>query len=436
MNAILLVAMREFRQVAKTRAFLIMLVGLPLVLALTIMGSRYFSAPANNAYMVYDAGGGATAAALDRRIDQDTRRPDGTPLLLRAQLPAQTVTDRGAEAFGASIAPLLKENVQTELGRRQLIAAIYIPREFGNAPVRVWGSGAPNTQLMAALRSSLTQIVQRKAMTAMGLGPEAAARVQALRAPIVMMQPPAGGTASGAVIRSAAPLALVYLLLMAVMMSGSMMLQGVVEERSNKLLESILACIRPDQLMKGKLFGLAAIGLVLVAVWLGVALLAAYSVQGPLGDFLRPAVAALNQPWMIAALLFYFIAGYLVVSLIFLAIGSVSNSMQDAQGFLMPLIWALMIPIILMMTAVLRDPGGLLPRILSWIPFYTPFAMMARLGGGVPIWEVIASGVLLAAFLALEFALIGRIFEANILSTGQPPKWNAIVKMFLKKPAG
>jgi ABC-2 type transport system permease protein len=211
------------------------------------------------------------------------------------------------------------------------------------------------------------------------------------------------------------------------------MVQGVLEERSNKLLESILACIRPDQLMKGKLFGLAAIGLLLIAVWVGLALLAAYSITGPVGDFLRPAVAALNQPWMIAAILFYFIAGYLVVSLIFLGIGSVSNSPQDAQSLLMPLIWALMIPIVLMMTAVLRDPGSFLPRLLSWIPIYTPFAMLARLGSGVQAWEVLGSGALLFAFLALEFSLIGRIFESNILSTGQPPTWNAIARMVLRK---
>jgi ABC-2 type transport system permease protein len=70
---------------------------------------------------------------------------------------------------------------------------------------------------------------------------------------------------------------------------------------------------------------------------------------------------------------------------------------------------------------------------LSWIPIYTPFAMLARLGSGVQAWEVLGSGALLFAFLALEFSLIGRIFESNILSTGQPPTWNAIARMVLRK---
>lgn len=435
MKAILLVALREFRQAAKTRGFRILLVGLPLVFALWAMGVRYFAPPGESAYLVYDAGSGAVARAIDRRIDLDTSRPGGAPNFLRAEIPSGTATDKGADAFGASVAPLLKGNVQTRIGARQLVAAIYIPATYGNAgtPVRIWTSGAPNTQLMAAFRAGLTEILQLKALIAGGTSPQTARRAQALRAPIVVTQPAVGSGRADVIIRSAAPLAAMYLLLMVSLVSGSMMLQGVLEERSNRLLESILACIRPDQLMKGKLFGLAAVGLLLIAVWVGLALVAAYAITGPVGDFLRPAVAALNQPWMIAALLFYFIAGYLAVSLIFLAIGSVSNSPQDAQALLMPLIWALTIPIIFMMTAVLRDPDGLFPRVMSWIPIYTPFAMLARLGSGVQAWEVARSGLLLAAFLALEFSLIGRIFESNILSTGQPPTWVAVAKMIRRK---
>lgn len=435
MKVILLVALREFRQAAKTRGFRVLLVGLPLVFALWVMGSRYFASPGNSAYMVYDAGNGAVAGAIDRRIDQDTRRPGGAPNFLRAEIPPGTVTDKGAEAFGTSVAPLLKGNVQTKLGPLQLVAAIYIPANCRDAgmPVRIWTNGAPNTQLMGAVRSGVNQIVQLRALVEGGMTPQTALRVQTLRAPVIVARPSAGSGRADVVIRSAAPLAAMYLLLMVSIVSGSMMLQGVLEERSNRLLESILACIRPDQLMKGKLFGLAAIGLLLIAVWVGVALLAAYSMPGPVGDFLRPAIVALNQPWMIAALLFYFIAGYLMLSLLFLAIGSVSNSPQDAQSLLMPLIWGLMIPIIVMMTAVLRDPDSLFPRVLSWIPIYAPFAMLARLGSGVELWEVAGSGALLLAFLALEFALIGRIFESNVLSTGQPPTWHAIARIILRK---
>ena len=69
--------------------------------------------------------------------------------------------------------------------------------------------------------------------------------------------------------RSIVPLALAYILMMGLMLSGSWMLQGSIEERSKKLLESILACITPEELMYGKLLGALAIGLSMLTVWLG-----------------------------------------------------------------------------------------------------------------------------------------------------------------------
>jgi ABC-2 type transport system permease protein len=436
MSIILLVAIREFKQMTKTRGFLITLIGLPLVIAILLGAARYLARPNSTAFMVYDAGNGSVATAIDRRIDQDTHRPGEAPQFLRAATPTGKVTVKSAEAFGASVAPLLKGYVQTKLGPRRLVAAIYIPSNFGDAKVaaRIWTSGVPDTQLMAAVSSSLTQIVQLRALIEGGIHLQSALRVQMLQAPIIVTQPSAGSGPPHDIIRSAAPIAALNLLLLASIMSGSMMLQSVLEERSSKLLESILACIRPDQLLNGKLLGLAAIGLLVLSVWIGAALLAAfvYLMQGPVGGFSGSADMALPH-WMIVVFIFYFFTGYLMVSMIFVSIGSVSNSPQDAQAFMLPFIWVLIVPVVLMMTAEIRDPGGLVPRVLSWVPIYTPFAMLVRLRNGVPLWEIIGSGMLLVAFLTLELILIGRIFERNVLSAGQPLKWSALTKMILKK---
>jgi ABC-type Na+ efflux pump permease subunit len=180
--------------------------------------------------------------------------------------------------------------------------------------------------------------------------------------------------------------------------------------------------------MYGKLLGLGAIGLTVMAVWVGCALGAAYFLQGAIAELLRPSLAVL-QPWMVTALVFYFLAGYLIVSMAFLAIGSVSNSMQDAQAYLMPVMMILMLPVALMMGSLISNPGGALPRVMSWIPIYTPFAMLARLGGGVSLAELLGTGALLIVFVAVEFLALGRVFQASLLSTGQPPKLAAIWKL-------
>jgi len=312
--------------------------------------------------------------------------------------------------------------------------AVFIPANYGAAGVKaqVWTKGTSGGQLMAALRAALAQGVQRNALLRHGLSEADAAQIQSVRAPLLVTNPDAAASRRAVAIGSAASLVMVYLLLMAVVMNGSMMLQGVIEERSNKLLEAILACIRPTTLMNGKLIGLGASGLLLIAVWVAIILFLGHSLHGPIADFLKPVIAGLGEPWRVAALLFYFLAGYLAVSLIFLAIGSVSNSMQDAQGFLMPLIWALMIPIMLMLTSSVRDPDGLFPRVMSWIPIYTPFAMLARLGHGVAPWEVAGTGALLVLFLLAEFVLVGRLFESNLLASGRPG-WGGLKKLMAGK---
>jgi ABC-2 type transport system permease protein len=210
------------------------------------------------------------------------------------------------------------------------------------------------------------------------------------------------------------------------------MLQGVIEERSNRLLEAVLACVEPRELMIGKLIGLGAVGLTIITAWIGCALLAAFSVEGVVADYLRPSLAALSQPWMIPVLAFYFFSGYLMLAMLYLAIGSLSNSMQDAQAYLMPVTMSIIVPVFMMMSVVVRNPSGWLPKVMSWIPIYTPFAMLARLGSGVSAMEILGSGLLLVIFVTGELILLGRVFRASLLNTGQPPRLGAFVKLMLR----
>jgi ABC-2 type transport system permease protein len=261
-------------------------------------------------------------------------------------------------------------------------------------------------------------------------------RIETLSAPVQVTDPPASGGRGQVMARSAVPLALVYLLLITAVTTGSMMLQGVIEERSNKLLESVLACIRPADLMYGKLIGLGGVGLCIVAAWAGCAVAAAFLAPGVVSDILKPSLEALDQPWIIAAMIFYFLSGYLILSMVFLTIGSLSDSMQDAQAYLTPVILVVMLPVMFMMQATLRSPDSVFPHVMSWIPLYTPFAMLARLGNGVPLVEVLGTGVVLVLFLALEFVLLGRVFRASLLSAGQPANPGVFLKLMFRSADG
>ena len=496
MSNTLLVALREYRQIAATRGFWVMLLVIPLAITVSIFAGRFLGPPPSVAYVIEDASG-QYAPAIEHRIALDYQRqvlgdlsdyakrrnvqsadpgavwakggawfsdpqveafiaaggvdaamrrirprlasgdsvftPRPSPFVLTPP-PRDAPVDRGPDRFGAALGPYLQNGVITSAGKRPLALAVYIPREFGapGAVVRMWTDGRPNPALVEAIRGELTHAIRIRALQANGVAAAAANGIEALSAPLDVVQPPSGGGRAQLLIRSVAPLALVYLLLVMAISTGQMMLQGVIEERSNKLLEAVLACIRPNELMFGKLLGLGAIGLTIVVVWLGGALGAVFSVQGVAADVVRPSLSALDQPWMIAALIFYFLTGYLTLSMIFMAIGSLSNSMQDAQAYLMPVMMIIMLPIVMMMNSALMNPGGVFPRVLSWIPIYTPFAMLARLGGGVSMPEVIGTAAMLIVFVALEIILLGRVFQASLLSTGQPPKLAGIARLMFQ----
>jgi ABC-2 type transport system permease protein len=85
-----------------------------------------------------------------------------------------------------------------------------------------------------------------------------------------------------------------------------------------------------------------------------------------------------------------------------------------------------------MVSSAFQNPGGMLPRVMCWIPLYTPFAMLARLGMGVSLLEVLGTGLLLIAFMVLEVVALGRVFQASILNTGQPPKLSAFLRLMLR----
>ena len=497
MRAALLVAAREFRQIVSTRGFWVMLLIVPAAFAVSIVASTFLAPQVTTAITLVDASGrygpiierrlelddqrevlrslaayvdrwklggvdrgavwaqrdawpsdakvarfiagGGSAAAL-RQLQP--RLPEGAPAFkppprsyIEIAPPRGVPTGQGPEAFGRALTTPMQGDVETPAGKRPFGLAIYIPKDFGapGAVARIWTNGRPNGPLIGVIREQLTAALRHDALQAAGLPADAAARIETLGAPIQVTEPPPGAGRGVIVTRSLVPLALVYLLLIAAITTGQMMLQGVIEERSNKLLESVLACIRPADLMYGKLLGLGGVGLTVVAAWVACAVAAAFLAPGGIvSDLLRPSLTALDQPWIVAALIFYFLSGYVVVSMLFLAIGSLSDSMQDAQSYLMPVLLTFMVPVMLMMQASLRSPDTLFIHVMSWIPLYTPFAMLGRLGAGVPLPEMLGTGAVLIAFMALELLLLGRLFRASLLGAGQPSRAELFARLMFR----
>ncbi len=461
---ILLVARREYRQVAMTRGFWMLLMVVPLAIAVSVIAALFMSPPRTVAFMIVDPSG-AVAAAVDRRIDiahqqevmvarssyearwragPDKRLKPGAPpfvapqpRFIRIAPPTDVPLDRGLGRFGAAAQAHMQGDVSTPLGPRPLSLAVWIPADFGveDEAAAMWSNRPVDGELTDLVRSELARALRLSALRAAGVSDATARRIDALAPAVSMVQTSAGKGHDTVVLRSVLPLAMVYLLMIASMTTGSMMLQGVIEERSNKLLESVLACVAPGELMQGKLLGLGGVGLTIVAVWVGCAVAAALATHGVVADLLRPSLQSMSQPWMAPALIFYFVTGYLIISAVFLAVGSMCDSMQDAQGYMMPVLMVITMPVVLMIDVAVLNPDAPAARVMTWIPIYTPFAMLARLGGGVSLVEVLGSGALLVAFIWLELAVLGRIFRASVLATGQRPLRSLVRMVLARSPA-
>jgi len=218
------------------------------------------------------------------------------------------------------------------------------------------------------------------------------------------------------------PFAFSMLLGLCIMIGGQYLLQGVAEEKESRILESLLCTVSAEELMAGKLFGLGAAGLLVVAIWAGTAM----AVFGPI-----LVMAGVHLP---AGLLFialaYFLLGYLFFGSIMTGIGGVTNNMREAQQFAVWFTFLNFAPFI-MITFLLGRPNSPLAVGLSLFPPTAAGAMMLRLtapSSAVPGWQVAMSLALLAGAGALTLLMAARVFRVGLLMYGKTPNLPEILR--------
>jgi len=222
----------------------------------------------------------------------------------------------------------------------------------------------------------------------------------------------------------------VYLLWIAVFSISQMLLNSLIEERSNRILEVLLSSVTPLELMTGKLVGVAAVGAVMTLGWIGSLVLMTFWTLHTAGAAALAADSIANRlplelatllldSWLLPAFVLYFLLGYLFYAAVILALGSTCNNLKEAQNFTGVIALLMMVPLV-SIAFIPKDPNGPVATVLSWIPPYTPFVMMNRVAANPPLREVIGTLVLL---LLSDVAVLwgcARIFRMAVLRTGQP----------------
>jgi ABC-2 type transport system permease protein len=237
------------------------------------------------------------------------------------------------------------------------------------------------------------------------------------------------------------------LMYMFIFIYGAQVMQGIIEEKTSKVVEVIVSSVRPFQLMMGKILGLATVGLLQFLIWIilmtsltllslnfaGVSTDGGAAAQQSGG--LAKVLEVVNMPWgyIIFCFLFYFLGGYLIYGALFAAVGSAVDSPAEAQQFMFPVTLPMLISYLSLFIFILREPHSPVSVWLSIIPFTSPIAMMGRLGSDVPLWQLLLSMVLLIGGFILTTWVAGRIYRVGILMSGAKVNYKVLAKWFLMK---
>lgn len=269
-----------------------------------------------------------------------------------------------------------------------------------------------------------------------------------------------------------------FIIYMFIFMFGSMVMQGVIEEKNNRIIEVIVSSVKPMQLMIGKIVGIALVALTQFVAWIvltflivtavsvftgrSTASLAQQSAQAqvtPAGigggaadlsalgideaaaqadssavsegmNAMAPILNTLKQMnilGIIGTFLIYFILGYLLYASMFAAVGACVDNQADTQQLLWPITIPLIIGLFIMMSAF-QNPNSTIAVWGSIIPFTSPMVMVARFAYGVPTWQYLLSIALLAGTFLLMGWISGKIYRIGILSYGKKAGWKEIFK--------
>lgn len=359
----------------------------------------------------------ARAVVAERAPNTLTAFPNPSPRYQIIQSPAPDIQ---------ALHPYL-DGTQLLSNGHALYGALYLRRTAEGAPlIEYWSTALNHDEPTNVAHRAMRLEMQREALTAQGLPSGEAERLQGFDPQIVQFDP-RSTTGDSVTVRERAPffaaLALAFVLWSIVFSVANMLLNGVIEEKSNKILDTLLTSVSPMQMLIGKLLGVAAVSATLFLFWgaLGGTLLTMAAERASDNIFGQIAEAFLD-PRLLVAFFVGFVAGYLMYGAIFLALGSLCESVQEAQTLLGPVALVLAMPMMLI-TPALDNPNAPIIEAASWIPIFTPFLMLIRAPSGLGWTEIAGQGGLMVLSVIVILFLASRIFKAGVVDQVSLSSW-------------
>lgn len=216
----------------------------------------------------------------------------------------------------------------------------------------------------------------------------------------------------------------VIILYMTILLYGITIARGVIEEKSNRVIEILISSLSPFQLMFGKILGIGAVGLTQYIIWGAFAL----SLSSIAASVVGTNVLTLFAPETIFFFIIFFILGFLLFGTMYAAIGALCNTEQEMQNF-QPIVVIFLVVPMLMAVFIVQNPNSTVATVLSFIPFFTPILMFMRINLITPSALQIGTSIALTIItILLMIKLSAKIFRVGILMYGKRPRLAEIIK--------
>ncbi|MDR2472272.1 MAG: ABC transporter permease [Tannerella sp.] len=258
---------------------------------------------------------------------------------------------------------------------------------------------------------------------------------------------------SSAEIASVIGIVFTFLIYIFIMAYGAMVMQGVMEEKTNRIVEVMISSVRPFDLMAGKIIGIGLVGLTQMILW-GILTSGLVSIGGMIigsSQIVSPSLPVGGMPGAVATptpdgllgfmaafgsfnfgeificFILFFVGGYIMYASFYAAIGAAIDNTEDSQQFMMPVMTFMLFAIYAGIYSV-QNPDGPLAFWCSFFPFTAPIVMMVRIPFDIPLWQILVSMVLLAGTAVFMVWISAKIYRTGILMYGKKPTFKEIAR--------
>lgn len=327
---------------------------------------------------------------------------------------------------------------------------LHVPASLldGNGKATYYSMEGGGLSLRSELDSQVNRVVRRYRLEAAGASADVLSIVGSdVELATRKLSEEEGTTDDSTLAYTAIGYVMAFVIYFAVFFYGQYVMQGVIEEKSSRVVEVIVSSVRPFELLMGKVLGIGAMGLAQMVTWAALAMggmaaigpiLALFFAPSDLGatsgaspEALREA-AGISVPTipldLVVWFILFFVGGFLLYASLFAAVGSAVEQQQDAQNLLLPVMTPLILPI-LFLVFIIESPNATVSVIMSIIPLFSPILMVLRIAiTAVPLWEILTAFVLLVGTFVGMIWLAGRVYRVGILSYGKTPSLREIAR--------